>query len=227
MRRILTTDPHPGCNKLPEEFRDREIVSIVREPFSWYVSLYEYRGHTLEPYQEKAIQNMPEEKNRLCAKYPNFPYMTFPEYLHFQCDHYNKTRMISGNIYPPVGQLSFEFIRMYFQEPEKLYAMTETELRAYVDSKKYTEDMYPVTFLRTDRLNSDMHIFLKKRMRTIDPQLLDIILYTGKINQSKKRSQTYWTDELRNFVREKEYFYFEIFSHLHYETAFAPPPTLA
>ena len=123
------------------------------------------------------------------------------------------------NIRLSIGRIGFEFIRMYFREPERLYAMTETKLRAYVANKKYTEDMYPVTFLRTDTLNSDTHIFLQKRVRTIEPQLLDFIPYMKKFNQSKKLSQTYWTDELRDFVRKKDWFYFEMLQHLHYETA--------
>ena len=122
------------------------------------------------------------------------------------------------NIHLSIGRFGFQFIKLYFREPEKLYAMTETELRAYVDGKKYIEDMYPVTFLRTDTLSSDIHIFLQKRVHTIEPQLLDFIPYMRKVNKSKKRSKTYWTDELRNFVREKEWFYFEMLQHLHYET---------
>lgn len=76
-------------------------------------------------------------------------------------------------------------------------------------------DMHKVAFLRTESLNKDLHNFLLKQ--NYPEETLTPILSVPKINpieggRSKEKNwESYYTDELKEYVKNKEWLLFKLF----------------
>ncbi len=67
---------HSGTDKIPEEFRNLQIVTNVRNVFEHYVSRYTFRWWA-DPSQNKRRFKM----DRVTDSFPRFPDITFSEFL--------------------------------------------------------------------------------------------------------------------------------------------------
>lgn len=197
----FTNDKHGGCNRIPEGWRGRPILASVRNPYDLYVSQYEFgwwkRRELLSYYRR-----VPDFRRR----FPRFPDLSFREYMEltgaaFRTLHDDR-----------LGLYTEQFVKFYCKAPEDVLARIDD---AYIAAESYRRDLHDLRFVRTDRLNQDLYDFLVgmgfdardagfvKELGRILPQ--------GKGRAADKGWETYYTDELKRSVRERDRLVFAIF----------------
>ena len=197
----FTNNKHGGCNEIPPAWRGRPILASVRNPYDLYVSQYEFgwwkRREFLSYYRR-----VPGFRRR----FPRFPDLSFPEYMELADAAFRTCS--DGRL----GLYTEQFVRFYFKAPEDALARIDD---AYITSEGYRRDLHDLRFVRTDRLNQDLYEFLVGTgFDARDAgfiQGLGRVLPRGKGRAADARWQTYYTDELKRSVRERDRLVFAIF----------------
>jgi hypothetical protein len=194
---------HAKRHDLPQSLRDRLILGIIRNPYDYYVSNYEYKAWRKYPHFVFRGQNYKDI-------YPHFPDISFAEYIdlmHRPKPQYN----LDEEVY--LGRATRDFFRFYGNHP-----MQSVERRAYFDSKQYKKDLAGVHLLRTHTLNQDLYGFLLGL--GYPRERIQHILKQGKIfprpvePNFKPRTapwKEYYTPELQRLVRQYDAILFQIF----------------
>ncbi|MEA2600148.1 MAG: hypothetical protein QOF89_1140 [Acidobacteriota bacterium] len=199
----FTNNKHGGCNEIPQAWRDRPILASVRNPYDLYVSQYEFgwwkRREFLSWYRR-----VPDFERR----FPRFPDLSFPEYMELAEAAFRTLR----NERFDSGLYTEQFVKFYFKAPEEAFARLDD---AYIASQAYRNDMHDLRFVRTSRLNQDLYDFLiDMSFEACDAELvlgLGRILPQGKGRAADKGWETYYTDDLKRSVRERDRLVFAIF----------------
>jgi hypothetical protein len=192
---------HGTCREIPRTFRSRQILATVRNPFETYVSEYLFGWWKRPEYVPQYQQKVPDFSRR----YASFPDITFAEYLTLL--HAAWALPESRDLHGPggTGYLTERFVRFYFRAGDA----------------RDPGDMYPVRFLRTARLNEDLHHFLLET--GYDPEAvefvrsLDHVLPVGgaEVGFADRAASHDWasryTPELREIVRTKDRLIFDLF----------------
>jgi len=195
---------HGGCNEIPPGWeRGRTIVSIMRNPFDWYVSQYEFGWWKNHPLIDPSI---------IRKSFPEYPELSFERYIEMRNTLF--LRQITGgmNLKADIGTGTVQFIRFFFKNPYEILSSITDE---YIESGQYRKDMHEVHFLRTERLNSDLYNFLVGM--GYSPETLGFILDAPKINpveggrSEDQKWELYYSQELKEYVREKEKLLFSMF----------------
>jgi hypothetical protein len=88
---------------------------------------------------------------------------------------------------------------------------------AYIASQAYRRDLHDLRFVRTDRLSLDLYeLLVGMGFDASDVEFikgLGRILPQGKGRAADQRWETYYTDELKRSVRERDRLVFAIFPH--------------
>lgn len=141
-------DQHGTYRQIPQAHKNKLILSITRNPFTRYVSDYQFQWWKKYP---------PTKVEVLKADYPQFPDLSFEDY--YQMMHrYGRANRLRG-IRPgiDIGLHTIRFIQFYFQEPESILAeITEH----YIESEAYKKDMAKVHFLHQENLSVELKLFL-------------------------------------------------------------------
>ncbi|MEO5580806.1 MAG: hypothetical protein ABIR58_09105 [Gemmatimonadaceae bacterium] len=104
-----------------------------------------------------------------------------------------------------IGLLTRQFIQYYCREPQRVLAGLRDEETAVSQCRSALFDVY---FLPTDRLNAELHAYLQRQR--YPPEDLTFILELGRIlpdggKRDRSRSwESYYTPELKRWVRERE-----------------------
>ncbi|MEA2563612.1 MAG: hypothetical protein QOH06_5116 [Acidobacteriota bacterium] len=200
---VFTNNKHGGCNEIPEAWRGRPILASVRNPYDLYVSQYEFGWWKRREFL-RYYRRVPDFERR----FPRFPELSFPEYMELTGAAF---RTLRNERYDP-GLYTEQFVKFYFKQPEEVYARIDD---AYIASQAYRRDMHDLRFVRTDRLNQDLYDFLVGMgfdPADAEPVLgLGRILPQGKGRTADKRWQTYYTDDLKSSVRERDRLIFAVF----------------
>jgi hypothetical protein len=213
-RFIYHNNKHGTCSEIPASGRGRLVLATVRNPYDLYVSEYEFgwwKRRELRPYLE-AVPEFGPLRGR-------FPDITFAEYVPLVNAAF---RTHPGS---DVGLLTQKFVSYYARDPAGLLPRLD---EAYVASRQFWDDLYPVRFLRTHRLNADLAAFLGE-MGYAEEDLAHVrgrgkVLPSGKGRRADQRWERYYTPELRRLVREKERLLFALFPEFDEEPA---PPAAA
>jgi len=204
---VFTNNKHGGCNEVPQGWRGRPILASVRNPYDLYVSQYEFgwwkRRSFLSWYRR-----VPDFERR----FPRFPDLSFPEYMELTGAAFRTLRndRFGGERGP--GLYTEQFVKFYFKSPEEAFARLDD---AYIAAQTYRDDMYDLRFIRTERLNQDLYEFLIGM--GFGPGDAGIVLKLGRILPQGKgrpagaRWETYYTEELKRSVRERDRLVFAIF----------------
>ena len=199
------TNKHGTCEEIPAELRARPILGIVRNPYDRYVSRYEYGWWKENP---RAWWDW----NRIRAKYPKFPELTFPEFLDVGSGMLHKIRSDRLPEEARLGTYSEEFVRFYFREPARVFPLVDD---AYIAARAWEKDMHPVRFLKTETLNRDLHAALLAVGYPADA--IEFILTAEKVlppggkPRSGAKWEKYYTPELKALVRRRERLLFTLF----------------
>ena len=193
---------HGTYRQIPQEHRNKTIVSVTRNPFDRYVSDYLFGWWQRHP---------PAPPEQLAAQFPNFPDLSFAEY-HQMNDLFGRRDRL-GKISPKIdlGLFTIQFIQFYFRNPAHVLSTIDDE---YIDQGRYGSDMPPVVFLHQENLREELYQFLLKAGYSAEK--IGFILEAGRVNVTPRASgpnktDGFFTPDLARRVLDKDRLLFELF----------------
>ncbi|MBA4140808.1 MAG: hypothetical protein H0X70_09955, partial [Segetibacter sp.] len=205
---ILTANKHGGCSEIPGEYRREIILSTLRNPFDYYVSQYEFGWWKRKEWHKYYRRNVDSFNQRFAS----FPDLSFTEFMELMPVAFNPTMHGNFSDVKALGRYKIEFIESHFHKPDSIIPKINDE---YIESRAYRRDMFPVTFIFTHKLNQQLYEFLLEQ--GYPPDSIEFILKKEKVlPQGKGRTkdqkwEKYYTPELKELVREKDWLLFKLF----------------
>ena len=138
-------DQHGTYEQIPIKHKKKKIVSVVRNPYDRFLSLYKFRWWVKNPL---LTQETLEQFS------PNFPNLTIDEFVEYDkqlTDKFKKEYNISSEI--NIGGQTIEFIEMFFKNPT---TVLENITNTYLKDESYLQDLVKIQFLTQENLNADL-----------------------------------------------------------------------
>lgn len=195
----IYSDQHGTFSQIPGNYLNRPIVSVVRNPYSRFISMYEYRAWARRPPFPKPI---------LIEHFPQFPNLTFDDFVRL-----NELDLIYGRMggrkpNANIGNQTVQFIQMFFKKPcDVLHNLTD----AYLDSEEIFNDVADIHFLRQECLNDDLAEFLGKMSFSQDE--VQYVRKRERVNVTKAQRldrNSLWTPASIEYIRDKERMIFRL-----------------
>lgn len=193
---------HGVISQIPEQYINKPIISIVRNPFSRYISGYQFKWWQKYPHERIEI---------IKQKYPDFPDITFTEYYDM-VHNFGIDRRLRG-IKPKIelGLYTIQFIQYFFHDPEEVLRKIDNE---YIENELFIKDIGDIHFLRQENLNADLKDYLLKL--GVDSEELQFIDTMKKVNVTIKKEQEQnlaliLNEEIKNKILEKDKLLFKLF----------------
>ncbi len=207
-----SVDQHECHTDLPPEYRDRPILFTIRNPFDWYVSLFEFGWWKTHP-------GTLFDDARMAERHPNYPHLGFPEFLGALTD-------FRGGVLEPgrpqrsrpgafadagVGYYTYLFVLSLFDDPDGVLGqpgLCDRDVTAW-------GAMPPARFVETSNLNRGLHEFLLDVGYGADE--LAFIPSLGRVNPTESRMASggtwteYYTPDLLRTIRRKDCLIFGMF----------------
>ncbi len=201
---------HAGIGKIPDEFRHLKVVTNVRNVFEHYVSRYTF-GWWADPEHSNKIFKMEKVRD----EYPEFPDLSFSQFLRFFNQWHLRGSMAAGRIEQlskaNIGFNSWVLTRLTSKKPAKLIQNID-DMKDDNLHKRFSK----IRFLRTENLNSDLHGLLKE-CGADDKKILPILdappilPKKGGRGKKKKTWHKYFNEQDIAFIVEKDRLYFRLF----------------
>ena len=195
-------DQHGKYLQIPLKYRKKQILTIIRNPFSRIVSDYYF----------KWWQNfLPTDINTILKYYPNFPNLSFHEYYDFKFK-FNRVNNLNGiNPQLDLGDASLYFIQFYSKDPKSLLKKINTD---YFENKEFIKDFSHIHFIHQENLVPELKSFLIKL--GFDKTKIDTIDQLKKVNENKYPEENInfmnlYDNELINKMLKHERLLFELF----------------
>ncbi len=196
------TNVHGTWEQIPDEFRDRPVISCIRNPFDRYISTYEFRNW---------IEPKPDNLVKILAQYPAFPELSFKQYLEFINVFDINSRTGHELLKVDIGMITYAFIQFFFKDPMRTI---ETMDEGYLGSEQHRCDMAGVKFLRTENLNQELYDLLLEF--GYEERDISFIIDEPRVNATPQRKgkndwERYYDRELYELVKHKERLILKLF----------------
>jgi len=145
------------------------------------------------------------------SRYPHYPDLSFEEFVTGSEVLLQRHR---NSALPPerrLGLQSEQFVRFFFRQPEVFAEIDD----CYLEERRFEADLFPVVFLRTHRLNQDLHDYLIAV--GFEPDRVRFILDESRVRppghplEGENRNWSaghgwsdYYTPTLQQFVKTRE-----------------------
>ena len=186
-------NPHGIYIQIPEPYRNREIVTIIRNPYKRFISTFEYRDWVRKPLLHPEFI----EKH-----FPSFPELSIDDFVYF-CDMTMMYGQLGGRtINAKIGTQTVLFIHMFFKDP---FSVLNNITDEYIDSDKIFQDIAQITFLNQENLNEELSDFLLRKGFTADEA--DYVRFRTKVNVTPKKSSDrckLWTKKSLDYIQYNE-----------------------
>lgn len=185
--------PHGIYSQIPLEHRGKIVASIVRNPFDRYVSIYFYRFYALW---------LPENLETLRSFYPNFPELSFSEFLDMM-DRFNKRNILRAYDISANTDFGFDttkFLQFYSCDPKR-------ELNELIQGKSDPFLRLPeIRFLRQEFLRQDLIGFLSPFHgdERVEKAINSAEAENVSLHRKEKDWRELWTSDLLESYRKKE-----------------------
>jgi hypothetical protein len=194
-----TVDQHGTYNQIPEKFRNRKVVSIVRDPVDRYESIFHYRWWAKNP---------PAPVAEIKKVYPEFPDISFDQFYEMTNTFGVSQRLAGINPKISLGAQTIHFIRFYFKNPDWVLENINKE---YIEKNKFISDIAEVNFIHQENLNHELKIFLREICK-INNKYIEFIDNSEKINKSdRENTSSLVSSATRLEIYEKEALLYKIF----------------
>lgn len=192
-------DQHGCYCQIPDVYRDREVVSIVRNPYTRFLSAYEFRSWERRP---------PAPKEILAEHFPTFPNLDLDDYVRLSEYIMVHGRLKGRNVNGRIGNQTIQFIQMFFKDPNVVLEKVSDD---YLDSDQVFEDIAPVTFLKQEALNEELAAFLIKKGYAREEAAY--ALSREKVNVTEKSTadrSTLWTKRAIDYIEQNDRMIFRV-----------------
>ncbi len=196
---------HASYSEIPVEHRGKTIVSIVRNPFDRYVSMFFFKQWLRQP---------PASKEILEENYPNFPEIEFADFLDM-FDRFQKINVftrhnVTCNPDTDIGFQTVQFVAFHSVNPqEALEELVQGKFNPLLKLPK-------IHFLRQEFLRDDLKDFLVGLHGNQEQTIAEIVSAAEDVNVSRLPQERdwrqYWTPYLLKIYREKEQLLLNAFS---------------
>lgn len=179
---------HAGDGKIPEEYRDLPRFGLIRNPWSWYVSLHHYNLGTGRP---------PEHRERIDDR----------NWLTASDNGANDFKTTMVNILNG---------RIYNQKLAKRMLGRDVDLLTVFHDNRFGDslDKGRITIGKTESLRSDFLAFLEAHEIPVSDPLRKAIQKRQPVNVSKHQSyQAYYDEELRDLLAHKSRYLIERYGY--------------
>ncbi len=140
--------PHGTVAQIPPEHRDKPVLGVLRNPYDWYVSNFEFKWWIQNPPP-------PAQRDRMKADCPAFPDLSFEDYVRLS----NRPRRAGGGPGSPderPGYYTGKVVKFYFIRPP-----APGIGEAYLREERFRQDLHPrFRPIFQDDLNRQLHDFL-------------------------------------------------------------------
>jgi hypothetical protein len=205
---------HGTCDDIPAEHRGKRILSVVRNPYDWYVSQYEFGWwkrtfeYHPEPNPTPAGSAIEQVLPAFEDDHPHFPEISFEEFLDL-CDRAAAV-LDEASADPGSGLYTHGFLR-YFGAVAHPVVSAESGGTVTSDGARG----YDAHFMRTDRLNEDLPAFLLSMgYRPEDVtfiRALGRILPMGRGRTANQHWERYYSPAMKASIRARDARLFELF----------------
>lgn len=216
-------DQHECYTDLAPEYRDRPVLSTIRDPFDWYVSLYEFGWWKTHP-------GTLFDDARMADLYPSYPDLSFPEFIGAITDFRpGVLHPVGINRSSPgpfadadVGYYTYLFVFSLFADPAGVLGQPGLRDR---DDPAWGE-MPRTRFVTTCNLNRGLHEFLLEMGYGADE--VAFVPTLGRVNQTETRKASagtwaeYYTPEMLSMIRRKDRLIFGMFPQFDPDRATTP-----
>jgi hypothetical protein len=143
--------PHGMVRQIPTEFKDKPILSSIRNSIGWYSSLYQYGDW-------KKNEAVPVPISKIIENFPKFPDLSFTEFLEY-------LEFISSQI---IIKISTDEIRIGVQSYEMIdFFVEENKIKYGHFVFENNDDLFSifsekVTFLNCDFITKELYEYLLK-----------------------------------------------------------------
>ena len=210
-RFVTESEPyHATCRDIPDQHRAKPILSVVRNPFEFYVSQYHYGWWAA--YPEESFLNT----DAVRASFPSFPDLSFDQFLiclNSFDKYFERLNPQRSGRADELGVCSAQFIHFYFKEPRKIYGLLDLNGPLHT----WTSKMFDVQFLRTQSLNDDLYNFLismgygRRNISFIKDKPPVIPADRKTIGTRARDYMSYYSQSARDLVLNKDALLFKMF----------------
>lgn len=195
-------DQHGTLRQIPVKYRERAVVSVVRNPLDRYVSTYLFQWWRRFPPAPEA------ELKSVYLDWPELSFRDFYSMIH-QISLENRLKRVRPKI--ELGMQTVQFIQFYFPDAENLLSRID---ESWIESDAWREEMPKIEFLHQENLSEELKVFL--RLVGMRESLLGMIEDTGKVNVTERNesSRNFWSfydEALLSEVLWKDRLLFRIF----------------
>lgn len=201
---------HGTYRQIPKEFRDREVVSVIRDPYSRFLSRYLFGWWAKNPIISPQL---------LTRHFPGFPELSLDEFVKLNELSKLEGRFKGRSIEAHVGNQTVQFIQMFFKDPDRVLENISDE---YLDSDDIFHDLAPIRFLRQEYLNEDLANFLQDK--GFSEEEVELVRSRERINVTDsdvKDKVDLWTPDSIDYIRYFDRMIFRIMDK--YDIAYSAP----
>ncbi|MEZ5662324.1 MAG: hypothetical protein R3E94_02175 [Burkholderiaceae bacterium] len=186
--------PHLAVSQIPARYADLPIVSIHRNVFDRYVSLWQFKWYT---------HDHPSVQEAARALYPSFPDLSLEQYLGM-ANRVQKARLLASLGFEPTDRIGFQsvqFIVFYARDPKT--CLRDAIANPDLDLRRYVPEIH---FLRQSMLRQDLTAFLAST--PVGPAATDVIRTFPELNVTRTGEDAgwrhFWSDALMAEYTAKE-----------------------
>lgn len=195
----LKNGQHGKFYQIPEVHKTKKIVSVARNPYDRFISLYNYRWWVKFPEVKMDV---------LKESLPHFPNLTINDFLklrQLQAEQMKATFNIPKDI--EIGAQTIEFINMYFKNPLEFWQKIDSQL---LKSNQLVQEMADIEFLKQENLNHELAHFLSKYDFTNEE--LNFVRNHKKINVSSisTNEPNQLSQNIRDYIEKSEWVLFKL-----------------
>ena len=195
-------DKHGFRCQIPKDYRHLPLVGCLRSPYDWYVSCYEFRWWVTR------VETLPGVE-----QHPRYPNLTFEDFVRLGNRQWWQRHHPELGACPRVGQCTSALINWFGKAPKHFL---RGALLRVPTVEQFSREIAGVTLLRTARLGSELVEYLRgygvseRRLAEIAkaPKLRP---GPGRIHRRHEDWHTYYTPELKRYVRRQDRLTFELF----------------
>lgn len=203
LRVMMTTRNQHGARRdIPPQYRNRQLVATVRNPYDRYVSQFEFAWWRVYPEMFGPVDDV--RRN-----YPHYPDLTFDDFVAL-------TNTVSvpyrpdGHPARTPGFQTQQFVEYFCREPQTTYPKLATDAVGH----PWDEELRDIAFLDQERLNGALYAFLIEM--GYEAELVEPVRHSDRIVPGRGRTdgspwQAYFPPGLKAFVRQKEDLLFRLF----------------